>query len=212
MKKPAIHISIEGFDGVGKSTVCKLLAKELNYEFVEKPLHYLFDEDDSYKEYIRIRDKVNACPDRDFTASFYGLGSIYLYYLYKDRNIITDRHLLSNYAWSGTDSNKDIYDLLLQKLGKPYLTVVLYAKEETIKARLKERNKDDADLSKVNKSEEMYRKMRRFCIDNRLNTLWLYTDNVSPTAIVKLIIERLEELSRGEKECFKAFMPAVEAI
>ena len=37
-----IHISIEGMDGVGKSTTCKLLAEKLGYIFVEKPLHYLF--------------------------------------------------------------------------------------------------------------------------------------------------------------------------
>ena len=35
------HISIEGMDGAGKSTTCKILAERLGYEFVEKPLHYL---------------------------------------------------------------------------------------------------------------------------------------------------------------------------
>ena len=38
------HISIEGMDGVGKSTTCKLLAEKLGYIFVEKPLHYLLDD------------------------------------------------------------------------------------------------------------------------------------------------------------------------
>lgn len=41
------HISIEGMDGVGKSTTCKILAERLGYEFVEKPLHYLFDDSDN---------------------------------------------------------------------------------------------------------------------------------------------------------------------
>ena len=31
------HLSIEGMDGVGKSTTCKLLAEKLGYIFVEKP-------------------------------------------------------------------------------------------------------------------------------------------------------------------------------
>ena len=38
-----IHISIEGMDGVGKSTTCTLLADRLGYKLIEKPLHYLLD-------------------------------------------------------------------------------------------------------------------------------------------------------------------------
>lgn len=115
MDKPNIHISIEGFDGVGKTTICRLLTEKLGYEFVEKPLHFLFDEEGSFDEYIRVRDKVNACPNRNLTSFFYGLGSLYLYHLYDGKNIVTDRHLCSNFAWSGTQDNKDVYDLLLKK-------------------------------------------------------------------------------------------------
>ena len=113
-----VHISIEGMDGVGKSTTCQLLAQRLGYKFVEKPLHYLFDEsEDKYDEYLKIRDKVNANPNRIFTSWFYGLGSIYMYELFKNTNIVTDRHFVSNYAWSGSETNSEIYDLLIQNLG-----------------------------------------------------------------------------------------------
>ena len=203
MSKPAIHISVEGFDGVGKTTTCQLLAERLGYEFVEKPLHYLFDENDSFDEYLRIRDKVNACPDRDFTASFYGLGSLYLYHLYDGKNIVTDRHLCSNYAWSGADCNGDVYDLLLKKLGKPLLTVVLYAKPETIQGRLSGRDNQDPDLKKIKKSEEIYGKMRRFCKEKGLNTLWIHTDGMTPQQIVGLILQRIDELKHGAPEEFQ---------
>lgn len=202
MSKPAIHISVEGFDGVGKSTTCQLLADKLGFEFVEKPLHFLFDEGDSFDEYLRIRDKVNACPDRDFTSAFYGLGSLYLYYLYNKKNIVTDRHLCSNYAWSGVEGNTDIYQLLLNKLGKPRLTVVLYAESQTIARRLACRDDKDPDLKKIGKSEEIYGKMRRFCVDNGLNTLWVHTDNLAPEQIVGLIIEKLEETEQSEAATF----------
>lgn len=202
MSKPAKHISIEGFDGVGKTTACQLLAKHLGYEFVEKPLHYLFDEGDSFDEYLRIRDKVNVCPDRDFTSSFYGLGSLYLYHLYDGKNIVTDRHLCSNYAWSGTEGNEDVYDLLVRKLGKPYLTVVLYAQAETIQQRLCNRDTQDPDLKKIRKSETIYQKMRQFCMDYDLNTLWLHTDNMSPERIVELILDRIQNMEEGAPSAF----------
>lgn len=35
------HISIEGMDGVGKTTLSNRIAEKLGYKFVEKPLHYL---------------------------------------------------------------------------------------------------------------------------------------------------------------------------
>lgn len=34
-------IAIEGMDGVGKTTISKILANELGYLYVDKPLHYL---------------------------------------------------------------------------------------------------------------------------------------------------------------------------
>ena len=202
MSKPAIHISVEGFDGVGKTTTCQLLAEKLGFEFVEKPLHFLFDEGDSFDEYLRIRDKVNACPDRDFTSAFYGLGSLYLYYLYNKKNIVTDRHLCSNYAWSGPSDNEDVYDFLLSKLGKPYLTVVLHAEPETIEGRLSSRDDKDPDLKKIRRSEEIYGKMRRFCLEKELNTLWIETDGASPEEVVCLILERYEELNQGAVPSF----------
>ena len=38
-----MFIAIEGVDGVGKTTVARLLAELLQCEFVEKPFHLLLD-------------------------------------------------------------------------------------------------------------------------------------------------------------------------
>ena len=78
------HISIEGMDGVGKTTTCRLLAEKLGYEFVDKNLRFLFDENGDYRNYLLIRDKVNANSDRLFTPWFYGLGNIYLHTQYEN--------------------------------------------------------------------------------------------------------------------------------
>ena len=58
-----MHIAVEGFDGVGKSTAAKKLADKLGFLLVEKPLHFLFDEEGD-KEYIRIRDAVNKSTNK----------------------------------------------------------------------------------------------------------------------------------------------------
>ena len=188
------HISIEGMDGVGKSTTCELLAKRLGYKFVEKPLHYLFDEsEENFDEYIRIRDQVNKNPNRVFTSWFYGLGSIYMYEKFKDENIVTDRHLASNYAWSGSDDNGEVYDLLIKKLGTPKLTVILYSPSETIVQRLISRDKNDSDIEKAKKSEFIYQRMIDFCKSKNMPFLVIDTSNMKPKEVVDRIIEELNK-------------------
>lgn len=188
------HISIEGMDGVGKSTTCELLAKRLGYKFVEKPLHYLFDEsEENFVEYIRIRDQVNKNPNRVFTSWFYGLGSIYMYEKFKDENIVTDRHLASNYAWSGSDDNGEVYDLLIKKLGTPKLTVILYSPSETIVQRLISRDKNDSDIEKAKKSEFIYQRMIDFCKSKNMPFLVIDTSNMKPKEVVDRIIEELNK-------------------
>lgn len=199
MNKPQIHISIEGFDGVGKTTTCQKLSQRLNFLFIEKPLKEFFESESAY---LKLRDQVNSWPERNFTATFYGMGSIYMYHKYADKKIITDRHLCSNYAWSGTEDNTDIYELLLSKLGKPAITAVLYAEKETIKSRLQTRNTSDSDLIKIDKSEYIYNKMRLFCTNNQLNTVWIHTDNRTPDDIANIIIQHLEETQIIPKALF----------
>lgn len=184
------HIAIEGMDGVGKTTVCKLLSQKLNYEFVTKPIHYLTDADENnWPNYIRARDIANHSDNHDFSAWFYGLGNIYTYELFKDKNIITDRHIVSNYCWSGSLSNMDIYNLIIKKIGKPTLTVILYASEETIKNRLLSRDVKDSDLKRVSKSEMVYEKMISFCELKHFNYIVIDTNKLTPEEIVDKILE-----------------------
>ena len=187
------HISIEGMDGVGKSTTCKLLAEKLGYIFVEKPLHFLLDDGDEIKQYQKVAKKVNSNPNRNFTAWYYGLNNIYLYEKFKDQNIVTDRHIVSNYCWSGTEYNKDIYNLILKKIGKPKLTVILYATPDAILKRLKNRDINDADIAKVEKSEKAYERMIYFCETKKLNYIVIDTSDKTPEQTVDLILQKLGE-------------------
>lgn len=179
-------------DGVGKTTTCRLLAEKLGYEFVDKNLRFLFDENGDYRNYLLIRDKVNANSDRLFTSWFYGLGNIYLHTQYENKNIITDRYFLSNYAWSGTKENTEVYDLLVKKLGFPTLTVIIYADEEAIFSRLKHRDELDSDIDKVKKAKEKYEKMIYFCEKYKMPYMVIDTSNLSPEQTVEIILKRIE--------------------
>lgn len=187
-----VHISVEGMDGVGKTTACKLLAQKLGYIFVDKNLRFLFDEGESYKNYFRIRDKVNTSSDRLFTSWFYGLGNIYLHTVFKDEKVVTDRYFLSNYTWSGTEKNIEVYDLLIKKLGFPDLTVILYADETAIAARIKDRDEHDSDIAKVRLAKQKYEKMIYFCERYGMPYMVIDTSSLSPDEVVECIVKRIE--------------------
>ena len=180
-------------DGVGKTTTCRLLAERIGYEFVEKPLHYLFDEDGGIARYQAIAKKVNSNPNRDFTSLFYVLGSVYMYGEFKDKNIVTDRHLASNYAWSGTDYNRDVYYLAVRKLGVPKLTIILYSPTEVIVERLRKRNKDDKDIKRASESERIYARMVEFCELYHFPYVVIDTSKLNPDQTVDAILKELKD-------------------
>ena len=189
-----IHISIEGFDGVGKTTICNLLSEKLGYEFIEKPLKYLFDVEGEQKEYIRIRDYINqeSCNNRPLSAIFYGFGNVFLYHKFKDKNIITDRHILSNYAWSFDESSEMVYELLFDLLGEPSQTFILKGSKEIIRERLIKRDHIDSDLKKINLVDVVYDKMIQCAKKFNMHYHIIDTDHKSPQIIVEEILRIIE--------------------
>lgn len=120
---------------------------------------------------------------------------MYLYQKFKNKNIITDRHIVSNYCWSGTKNNLDIYKLLIEKMGKPDLTIILYAKAITICKRLRTRNQYDKDLKKTYLVAKSYEKMIYFCEIMKLNYVVIDTNNLSVDEVVKECLKRIGELN-----------------
>ena len=193
ISRPNIHISIEGMDGVGKTTTSTILAEKLGFTLVEKPLHYLFDEESSMNHYLRIRDHVNEQENKVFTSWFYGLGNIYLYHKFKGQNIVTDRHLLSNYCWSGAQDSEVVFNTLTDVLGQPDYTFILEADQDIVKERLISRQRDDPDVLKVDFIPEAYRKMKEFVKRYGMRHAVINTTSLSREEVCEIIIGMLRE-------------------
>lgn len=190
-KHKGIHIAIEGMDGVGKSTVCRILSERTGFKNIDKPLRFLFDDEGDYAEYIRIRDKVNAHPERVFTSWFYGLSATYLYAEHKDDNIITDRHLVSNFIWSGEPESYEVFDALVEILGCPDFTVILKASKDTILERLNSRDVRDSDIPKAAKTDYVYSKVDLFFQRYPMPHIEIVTDDLTPEQICDIIMDKL---------------------
>ncbi len=195
-----IHISIEGMDGVGKTSTSKFVAERLGFTFVEKPLHYIVDEGEDTTNYRKIAKAVNADPDRNFTAWYYGLNNIYVYDRFRGVNIVTDRHIVSNYAWSGTDFNDDIYDLILKKIGAPTLTIILYSDKDSIIRRLRKRNPEDQDIARAAESERIYSRMVNFCQKKKMPYVLINSSHLTLEETADEIIKKYKEITENGKE------------
>ncbi|KKM90124.1 hypothetical protein LCGC14_1241790 [marine sediment metagenome] len=189
-----LHIAIEGVDGVGKTTVSEIVAERLNFKFIEKPLHYLFDSENEFENYFRIRDYVNSQGhNKVFTSWFYGLGNIFLYHKFKNENIVSDRHLVSNFYWSGDESSKKVFDCMIELIGKPDFTFLLYAKEESIRKRIINRDTDDPDVNKTQLSQSAYIKMENFLKDYKMIYKLIDTSELNANEVAEVILRYLSE-------------------
>ncbi|MGA2385257.1 MAG: AAA family ATPase [Candidatus Bathyarchaeia archaeon] len=196
-----MHIAIEGMDGVGKTTAAKKLAEKLNFKFVEKPLHYVFDPDGGFTNYIRIRDYINQQVDDDaLRAWFYGLGNVYLYHKFAGENIITDRHLLSNYFWCGGEKTEPIYQCLIGLIGKPDYTFLLWASEDAGMKRLRKRDPGDPDLRKVALYKESKEKMEGFLIRYSMKYKSIDTTSLSAKGVLEVMMETLRPILKSDSQ------------
>lgn len=151
-------ISIEGIDGVGKSTLTKKLAQYLQCDILEKPLATKI----GIEEYTRQKEEMHKIGGKqliDFYISSYEFINNY------DR-IVTDRYIGSLYSWGVDDSNKEHFFESLKKLPLPTVAIFLIGDPEVIYKRALLRDGNDIDARKANlsfihldKYKEIYKKL-----------------------------------------------------
>ena len=159
-----MKIAIEGMDGVGKSTIAKLISDKNDLMYLEKPLTNLMEtkDIDGKRNLQNISENIYDLDDEILKAWFFGLGNLYSFINYKDKDLIIDRHFASNYFWNGTERSKPIYKLMMNIIGKPDITIVLYASVKTRLERIAKRNNTDYDLIDKEKHVYGYDKMINF--------------------------------------------------
>lgn len=181
-----VHIAIEGIDGSGKTTVGIALSEALGYKFISKPMSEIIGEE-VYKNCV---PKLNNSQNELVKSLFYACGNAYSLSL--NKNIVTDRHLLSNYYHNLGKNNKKLFDTLIEILGKPNLTVLLSCNNLIRKERMINRNPDDQDIKKVFKFNELeLQKMKDFLNEYNFNYIEIDTTDLTVEETVKKILKEL---------------------
>ena len=181
-----MHISIEGMDGSGKTSTAKKIAEMLGFEFVEKPLHLITDENDQFDNYMKIVERVNSM-EPGFRARFYGLGNYLVSRKAKEGGVVTDRHLASNYYWNCVGDD-EFFGELVSDCGAPEFTFVLYVSADERRRRITSRNPNDPDLVRNVFDDLCYEKMEHFLISHRMNYYFIESDSEGLDEVVQEIV------------------------
>lgn len=189
-----MHIAIEGLDGVGKTSTAKKLAELLRFELVEKPLHLVTDENGDLQNYLAITSKINSIDNHALQAHFYAAGNILTSMIARQKNIVTDRHLVSNYYNNATVHNLSMFDELIAECGCPHFTFVLYANAEIRRQRIIRRNPQDADIRGKCASNSDYEKIRQFFERYDMPHKIIDTSSLSLEKVVNIIFRDVQEL------------------
>ena len=189
-----MKIAIEGMDGVGKTTIAQELAKRNNYTYIGNAIHQLFgitDKDSSYYKMFQSKeDEIFLRSGNDIIRAWLcSLGNIYTATQVEDKDIIVDRHILSNFQQNGTRENIKIYQTLLELIGVPDMSVILYASPEVRLERIYNRNKEDKDLRDKSIITDEYNRMIKFAEKFKMPYIVINTERKS----IENIIQEIEE-------------------
>lgn len=200
-----MKIAIEGMDGVGKTTIAKQLSERNGYEYIGNAIHQLFKIKDKnnphYHFFQAIEDEIFLRSGNDILRAWLcSLGNIYTATQSEYKDFIVDRHLLSNFQQNGTKENVQIYKTLVELIGTPDMSIILYASPETRLKRIWERDKGDKDLHDEAIKKDEYSRMIKFAEKFNMPYLVIDTEGKSIEQIIQEIEEKVDFKERKGKE------------
>lgn len=186
-----MKIAIEGMDGVGKTTLAKYFCEKYGFKYMARPIKHLFNLQKGTKEYEYIdkeENKIYNCDNNVLKAWLSGMGNMYA--LMQEGDYILDRTYLSNYFWAGDEETEKIFQIMIDLIGTPDITIVLYAGIKTRMERIAKRDNKDRDLTDVDAVKFGYDKMSYFVKRFNIPYIAINTENKS----IEEVIEEAERM------------------
>ena len=198
-------IAIEGMDGVGKTEISKHISRQYGFIFIEKPLHYFYNDgvEQKYADFMKVAERMYDINDSMIKSWYFSLGNIYVARMFENENVVIDRHLVSNYYWNGDLKSEPIFESLIATSGVPDLTILLYASPKTRFERLRKRDQEDPDLSDPDKMDDGYNKMIYFVEKFKLPYIVINTENKTLDEVKGIVDIEIQKLKGNTKKMIK---------
>lgn len=183
-------ISVEGLDGVGKSSLTASLSDTLKMPVITKPIKSLLEL--TPEQSNNITKKIYSVHSKNLQAMYYLFGYLSALEMGKNDNYILDRGFISTYYSSCSKENINLFDFFANNYGFPELTILLYASiDERIK-RIVGRNNSDNDLKKIRIYKDNYDKhfeaIRRYNIPH----IAINTENLSELEVTSITLDAIK--------------------
>lgn len=172
-------IAIEGMDGVGKTEIAKYISEKYAFSYIYKPLNNFYNSTNSTDDMMKTAKKIYEVDSSVLRAWYIGLGNVYTIQMNQGKNIVVDRHYVSNYYWNGDEQSDPVFETLINTCGKPDLTIILYASVEERMKRIMKRDSSDPDLKDPEKYDDGLEKMCYFVQKYNLPYKIINTENLS---------------------------------
>ena len=180
-------ISIEGLDGVGKTTMVSNISKALKIPTIEKPIRSLLELNPDHSK--KIKEKLYASYSPSIQAMYYLFGYLSALEQGKNNDYILDRGFLSTYYFSYCKENANLFDFFAYNYGFSDLTILLYASiEERIK-RISQRNSSDADLKRSRIYRDNYDKYFSAIENYNIPVVAINTENIDEIKCTQMLVE-----------------------
>jgi thymidylate kinase len=179
-----IFITLDGVDGVGKTTVAKLIAEHFAFKYYKSPTG----------EFATLRSKVESPENVIGRYCFYRLAtehdSTNIEAILKETSVVCDRYIASTFAHhiAMDESIRSIHSE--HHILKPDFSFLLYASSEIRDQRIKKRNIKGSDFVIENNSELLDRTADVFL---SLDLIFINTDNKEPLDVVSEIISKIKK-------------------
>jgi thymidylate kinase len=150
-----MFISVDGGDGVGKTTLVEKLAEYYNLYYLKKPIDTFLcvrEPNDIRHRISKLVQKFVYEVNKSEKLKVAFNSSLLLHYKKQlaNEDVIVDRGMLSCYMFNGDETTEPTFDKYIQKGLEFDICFFLTASPETRRERMLKRNPNDEDLKNGN--------------------------------------------------------------
>lgn len=187
-------ITVDGYDGTGKSTLAENIKKRYGFEHIEKPFIKMWQDLYGYseEEIVAFEGQLWKKGDKRDLVRFYLEGILWMQEYGKTHNVVLDRGVLTTYAVLGNEDTADVFDEYIARGAFHEASIYLVASDLERRRRIYENDPNDPDL--------------RYPIEWRKNDLIEYADSR------KLNYFKVDTNGRGPDQVFEAAIPILDKI